>query len=102
MLRRREISLVVALSCSGSALLPTAARAAGFLFDEVGTPEIGLASAGYAARARSPSTLLTNPAGRTQLEGSQVQVGSALVYGHLHFAPNPQTHPILGTNDGGN
>jgi long-chain fatty acid transport protein len=102
MFRIEKISLVAALSCAGSALFPGTARAAGFLFYEVGTPEVGLASAGFAARAASPSTLLTNPAGMSRLEGSQVEVGSVLVYGHLQFAPDSQTDPILGTNDGGN
>ena len=78
------------------------AHGAGFLFYEVGTPELGFASAAGPARARSPSTLLTNPAGLTQLDGTQVQVASILVYGHLQFEPNSQTDPILGTNDGGN
>jgi len=102
MVGRRVLSLIGVLSCLGSGLLPTAASAAGFLFYEVGTAEIGLASAGYAARASSPSTLLTNPAGMTRLDGTQVQVGSALVYGHLQFAPDSRTDPALGTNDGGN
>jgi long-chain fatty acid transport protein len=102
MLARRGLSLVVTLSCAGGALLPTAASAAGFLFYEVGTPEVGFASAGYVTRAASPSTLLTNPAGMTRLEGTQVQVGSELVYGHLQFAPDSRTDPVLGKNDGGN
>ena len=102
MLGRREISLLGALSCACSALLPTVASAAGFLFYEVGGTEVGLASAGTAARAGSPSTLLANPAGLTRLEGTQVQVSSTLVYGHLRFAPDSQTDAGLGTNDGGN
>jgi long-chain fatty acid transport protein len=97
----RGISLV-ALACTVGALLSADARASGFLFYEVGTPEVGLASAGVTARASSPSTLLGNPAGMTQLDGSQVQVASVLAYGHLQFSPDAQTDPILGTNDGGN
>ena len=81
MLRRRDVA--VALCWIGGALVPTTARAAGFLWYETGTPEVGFASAGYAARALSPSTLLTNPAGMTQLEGTQIQVGAQLIYGHL-------------------
>jgi long-chain fatty acid transport protein len=102
MLSRREISLVVALSSAGIALFPGFARAAGFLFYEVGTSEIGLASAGTASRAVSPSTLLNNPAGMARLDGTQVQVGATLVYGHLQFDPDSQTDARLGTNDGGN
>ena len=102
MLGRRERRVIVTLSLAGAALLPATTSAAGFLLYEVGTPEIGLASAGYAARAGSPSTLLTNPAGMTSLQGTQVQVGAALVYGHLQFAPDSRTDPALGTSDGGN
>jgi len=94
---RRAVSLLV--TC---ALLPGSASAGGFLFYEVGTSEMGLASAGGAARANSPSTLLNNPAGMVRLEGTQVQVGTSLVYGHLQFAPDSQTDARLGTNDGGN
>jgi len=95
-------SRLVALAFGCGALLPGNASAGGILFYEVGSAEIGLASAGAAARAGSPSTLLTNPAGLTRLEGTQVQVGTNLIYGHLQFAPDSQTDPILGTNDGGN
>lgn len=102
MLRRARFSLVIALWWFACVLLPGTARAAGFLFYETGASEIGLASAGYAARALGPSTLLTNPAGMTGLEGSQVQLGTHLIYGHLQFAHDAQTDPILGTNDGGN
>ena len=102
MLGRGEISLLGALSCAASALLPTAASAAGFLWYEVGTSEIGLASAGSTARAGSPSTLLSNPAGLTRVDGTQVQVGLNVIYGHLTFAPDLQTDRFLGTKDGGN
>ena len=102
MSRAAEISLVAALVCSGGTLLPGPARAASFLFYEVSTPEVGLASAGNTARAGGPSTLLGNPAGMTRLDGTQVQLGSVLVYGHLQFQPDSRTDPILGTGDGGN
>jgi long-chain fatty acid transport protein len=102
MLRRREIPIAVALSCIAGGLLPASTRAAGFLWYETGTQEVGFASAGYAARALSPSTLLTNSAGMTQLEGTQIQVGTQLIYGHLTFAHDPGTDARLGTNDGGN
>jgi long-chain fatty acid transport protein len=100
MSRGGRLSLAVALTAG--ALVPDIAWAAGFLFYETGTSEVGLASAGYAARAGGASTLLSNPAGMTRLEGSQVQLATQLVYGHLSFAHDARTDPILGTNDGGN
>jgi hypothetical protein len=39
------------------------ALAGGFFLDELGAPDLGLASAGYAARAQDASTVFTNPAG---------------------------------------
>jgi long-chain fatty acid transport protein len=38
----------------------------------VGTADVGLASAGYNARAQDASTVLTNPPGMRRLEGKEV------------------------------
>ena len=69
---------------------------------EVGTADVGLASAGYNARAQDASTVLTNPAGLTRLEGTQLLLGAQLLYGDLKFSIGPGTSPQLGTGDGGN
>ena len=98
----RRGSLLVAVVLVSGAVLPGSASAGGFLWYEMGTSEIGLASAGVTARAGSPSTLLSNPAGLTRVEGTQVQVGTNLIYGHIQFSPDSQTDQRLGTNDGGN
>lgn len=79
---------------------PGAALAGGFFLYEVGTPDVGLASAGYAARAQDASTVFTNPAGMTLLDHSQVLAGLQPIYGHLGFSPDAST-TTLGT-DGGN
>ena len=42
---------------------------------EIGTPDLGLASAGWAARAQDAATVATNPAGMTRLDRSQVLIG---------------------------
>ena len=42
---------------------------------EVGTEDVGLASAGYTARAQDASTVFTNPAGMTRLDGTQSTLG---------------------------
>jgi long-chain fatty acid transport protein len=95
--RRVVWSIVVA-----AALVPSAAGAGGLLLYEVGTSDIGYASAGWAARATSPVTLLSNPAGMTRLSGVQVEVGTELLYANLTFAPDALTSPSLGSNNGGN
>jgi long-chain fatty acid transport protein len=81
---------------------PSAANAAGLILYEWGTPDVGLASAGYAARAQDASTLFKNPAGMSQLSGSQFQGGLELLAGNISFTPNNQTSARLGTDDGGN
>ena len=83
-------------------LIPDAATAGGILLYEVGTPDVGLASAGYNARAQDASTVFTNPAGMTRLEGTQVLLGAQVLYGDVNFSIGSGTSPELGTNDGGN
>jgi long-chain fatty acid transport protein len=68
-------------------LSPAALLAGGLTQYEVATPDVGYASAGYAARANDPGTVLTNPAGMTRLKGSQLQVGAQLLYGDVAFQP---------------
>ena len=65
----RHAVAVIAL-CAG-ALSSGQAAAGGLTLYEVGTADVGLASAGYNARAQDASTVLTNPAGMTRLEGTQ-------------------------------
>ena len=62
-----KLTLIVALLWS-AVLIPVSSMAGGLLLYEVGTADIGLASAGYNARAQDASTVFTNPAGMTKLE----------------------------------
>jgi long-chain fatty acid transport protein len=78
------------------------ASAGGISLYEVGTPDVGLAAAGYSARAQDAATVLTNPAGMVRLSGNQFMVGAQLLYGDLRFSIEPGTSPALGTGDGGN
>jgi len=84
------------------AFIATEVRAGGILLYEVGTADVGLASAGYAARAQDAATVFTNPAGMTRLSGNQLTLGTQLLYGGLNFSIAPDTSPLLGSNDGGN
>ena len=59
-----------ALACG--AVLPQSSQAGGIDLYEMATPDVGLASAGYSARAQDASTLFKNPAGMSLLEGTQV------------------------------
>jgi long-subunit fatty acid transport protein len=69
---------------------------------EIATPDVGLASAAYAARAHDASTLFKNPAGISRLDVSQFQGGVQAFYGSVSFTPNGNTSQRLGTGDGGN
>lgn len=77
------------------------AGAGGLLVYEVGTADVGLASAGYGARAQDAATVFTNPAGMTRLEGTQLLASGQLLWSNTKFSIDPGTAPLLGNNDGG-
>jgi len=83
-------------------LAPRAARAGGIELYEIATPDVGLASAGYAARAEDASTLFKNPAGMSRLEGAQFEGGLQALYGSVSFSPDANTSIRLGTEGGDN
>src|SRR5215471_17192137 len=97
---RQQPALVVIASLVG-ALGTSQGHAGGLTLYEVGTADVGLASAGYGARAQDASTVLTNPAGMTRLEGNQGLLGLQALYGDVKFSPGPGTSALLGNGDGG-
>jgi long-chain fatty acid transport protein len=91
------------LACLGAGLLPALpAAAGGVMLYEVGTADVGLASAGYGARAQDAATVLTNPAGMTRLEGTQATAGLQLLYADVEFSVDSGTSADLSGGDGGN
>lgn len=78
------------------------AHAGGISLYEIATPDVGLASAGYASRADDASTLFKNPAGMSRLDGAQLQSGLQALYGSVSFTSDAGTSPLLGTDNGGN
>ena len=95
-------STVAGMALASAWLTPHTAQAGGIDLYEIATPDVGLASAGYSARAQDPSTLFKNPAGMSLLSGTQLQFGGQLTYGSVEFSPNANTSTRLGTGDGGN
>jgi long-chain fatty acid transport protein len=87
---------------AGSALLSLSAHGGGLELYEIATPDVGLASAGYASRVQDASVVFRNPGGMGFLEGPQAQGGLQLTYGSVEFSPNSSTSGRLGTSDGGN
>ena len=75
------------------------AWAGGLMLYEIGTPDSGLAAAGWAARAQDPATVATNPAGMTRLDGDQVMVGAQALYADLEFSSNANTTVSGGDGD---
>ena len=81
-------------------LTASPATAGGLSLYEIATADVGLASAGWAARAQDPATLLKNPAGMSRLEGNQFQGGAQLLQAGVAFSPAAGTS--VDGNSGGN
>ncbi|MFZ7126645.1 MAG: OmpP1/FadL family transporter [Desulfobacterales bacterium] len=70
------------------------ARAGGLYLYEVGSPDAGVAAAGYAARADDAATVFTNPAGMTRIEEPSFMVGAQPMYLDLKFNPDGNTSAV--------
>ena len=76
------------------------AEAGGIMIYEAGHEGTGLANAGSAVMASDPSILMTNPAGISQLAGTQINFNAQLILGDISFSrDNANT---FGGNEGGN
>lgn len=76
------------------------ADAGGIMIYEAGHEGTGLANAGSAVMASDPSILMTNPAGISQLAGTQINFNAQLILGDVSFSrDNANT---FGGNEGGN
>ena len=76
-------------------------HAGGLFLSEFGTNDVGLAGAGWAARAQDASTVFRNPAGMSFLAGNEVMIGTQLLYGDAKFT-NAGSSAFLGNANGGN
>jgi len=95
--------LIKLLCCLALAAIFAAgpAWAGGIMLYQFGSPDVGYAAAGYAARAQDASTVFTNPAGMSRLESSQFLGGMQALYGDMKFSPNSDTKVPGGGTDGG-
>ena len=87
------------LAALGLLLPAVSAEAAGLWLYEMGTPDVGTASAGMASRAADGATAFANPAGMTRLKESQLMVGIQPMYANIKFDTEQATY---GGGDGGN
>lgn len=77
------------------------AYAGGLYLYEIGTPDVGLAAAGFAARAQDASTAFTNPAGMIRLDRPAFLLGAQPMYLSLEFEPDANTSATARTLPGG-
>lgn len=105
-IKRQLMKKIIPLTLTGTMLAGgmlsnQSARAGGISLYEIAAPDVGLASAGYSARAQDASTVFKNPAGMSQLgDGPQIQAGAQILYGDVKFSPS-QPAP-QGGGDGDN
>ena len=95
---KKLLFLAASVACS----LPHSMQAGGIDLYEIGTPDTGLGSAGYASRVDDASVVFRNPGGMGFLGGPQFLAGVQLTYGSVQFSPNSNTSARLGAEDGGN
>ena len=88
-----KLATIVVVACLvvGATGVDRDAEAGGIILYELGTPDVGRASAGWAARAGDAATVFTNPAGMSRLPGNDLLVGGQLTYGQFGFKPNENT-----------
>jgi long-chain fatty acid transport protein len=94
----RKVTLALATGVMIVALA-NESKAGGLFMSEFGTEDVGLAGAGWAARAQDASTLFKNPAGMSRLEGNQFQGGLQALYFQGGFSPEVAQY---GGGGGGN
>lgn len=96
--QQRLFLLFVAVVISGF-LFPQMAWGGGVWLYEIGTPDLGVASAGRGATALDASTAITNPAAMTNLDRSQLMIGAQALLIDTHFSTDSSSY---GGGDGGN
>lgn len=91
---------LLSLPLSLLALTTPSAWAGGLMLYEAGQEGTGLANAGSAALSSDPSILMNNPAGISQLAGTQVNLNGQVLLGHIKFSRDDDND--FSGNEGGN
>lgn len=99
-LSARLPAFFVPIFALATALHASASWAGGIFIYEAGQEGNGLANAGSAALANDPSVLMSNPAGITQLKGTQISANVQVILGDLRFSRDSNNQ--FGGNEGGN
>ncbi|WP_338092907.1 OmpP1/FadL family transporter [Chromobacterium amazonense] len=98
-MKLKHLSLSVMIMGTAFGLASTQAAASGYQFGSQSVSGQGTAHAN-GAEANDPSTIFTNPAGLSRLDGTQLVVGGTLVVPHSEYTDNGSTN-ILGKPTGG-
>jgi long-chain fatty acid transport protein len=96
---RRTVTLrstILSVLLLAGALGP--AWGAGVYLYEKSATDVGLASAGWVARADDATTVFSNPAGLTRLEGSHFEVTLMPLYLQTEFDPDPALTTTTGSD----
>ena len=96
----RVLSILLAVAVLGHGFAP-AAWAGGLWMYERGTPEVGTANAGVAARAEDASIAASNPAGMSRLDRMEIMGTLQPVITDMKFQPGPGTTTTGVAGDGG-
>lgn len=88
------------LGATGLFVSSLSAQAGGIMIYEAGHEGTGLANAGSAVLATDPSVLMTNPAGISQLAGTQINFNAQVILGDMSFSRDSAN--TFGGNEGGN
>ncbi|WP_202405514.1 MULTISPECIES: outer membrane protein transport protein [Gammaproteobacteria] len=87
-----------------AAMIPGMAMAGGFSLNEQSASAMGTANAGAAANPQNASTVIFNPAGMTQLSGTNLSFGAAVLdidaEADSASATNQVGEPVRGSNGG--
>ncbi len=87
-----------------AAMIPGMAMAGGFSLNEQSASAMGTANAGAAANPQNASTVIFNPAGMTQLSGTNLSFGAAVLdidaEADSASATNQLGQPVQGSNGG--
>src|SRR6516225_2337328 len=90
-MKTTRVLTLIATVIAVCALVQATAWAGGIDLYEITTPDVGPASAGYAAGSQDASTLYKNPAGMSFLNEAQLQASLQVLYGNVQFSENSQT-----------
>jgi long-chain fatty acid transport protein len=98
-MKRTKILTLIGSALTCGAFVTPSALAGGLSLYEISTPDVGLASAGYAAGAQDATTLFKNPAGMSLLDGPQLNSSLQVLYGNVNFSGNSKTTTTGGNGD---